>query len=59
MVAYHRAIQYAVKKGVTVVVSAGNDSRDFNNMQDYGKKGQDPLFGSGEANIFNFLSNDK
>ncbi|KQL38174.1 nisin leader peptide-processing serine protease NisP [Bacillus sp. FJAT-25509] len=40
MVAYHRAIQYAIKKGVTVVVSAGNDSRDFNNihdMQDYWK----------------------
>ncbi|MEH7453222.1 S8 family serine peptidase [Gottfriedia acidiceleris] len=26
---------------------------------DYGKKGQDPLFGSGEANIYNFLLNDK
>lgn len=34
MVAYHRAIQYAIKKGVTVVVSAGNDSRDFNNIHD-------------------------
>lgn len=34
MVAYHRAIQYAIKKGVTVVVSAGNDSKDFNNLHD-------------------------
>ncbi|MGG1676675.1 S8 family serine peptidase [Neobacillus sp. NRS-1170] len=34
MVAYHRALQYATKKGVTVVVSAGNDSRDLNSLQD-------------------------
>ncbi|CEG29369.1 S8 family serine peptidase [Bacillus sp. B-jedd] len=34
MVAYQRAIQYAVQKGVTVVVSAGNDSRDLNNIHD-------------------------
>ncbi|MED4202745.1 S8 family serine peptidase [Neobacillus mesonae] len=34
MVAYHRAVQYAIQKGVTVVVSAGNDSRDLNNLHD-------------------------
>ncbi|MCK9905917.1 S8 family serine peptidase, partial [Frankia sp. Cpl3] len=41
MVAYHRAVQYAVKKGVTVVVSAGNDSRnlgDLHDMQSYWKE---------------------
>jgi len=38
MVAYKRAVQYAVKKGVTVVVAAGNDSRNLgslHDMQDY------------------------
>ncbi|MEH7111621.1 S8 family serine peptidase [Neobacillus niacini] len=34
MVAYHRAIQYAIQKGVTVVVSSGNDSKDLNNLHD-------------------------
>ena len=34
MVAYHRAVQYATKKGVTVVVSAGNDSRNLNSLHD-------------------------
>lgn len=34
MVAYHRAIQYAIKKGVTVVVAAGNDSRNLNDIHD-------------------------
>ncbi|MBY6037280.1 S8 family serine peptidase [Fictibacillus nanhaiensis] len=34
MVAYHRALQYATKKGVTVVVSSGNDSRNLNSLQD-------------------------
>ncbi|MFC0190039.1 S8 family serine peptidase [Fictibacillus aquaticus] len=34
MVAYHRAIQYAIKKGATVVVSSGNDSMDLNNIHD-------------------------
>lgn len=34
MVAYHRAVQYAVKKGVTVVVSAGNDSRNLGDLHD-------------------------
>lgn len=34
MVAYHRAVQYAIQKGVTVVVSAGNDSMDLNNIHD-------------------------
>ncbi|MEH7107312.1 S8 family serine peptidase [Bacillus sp. JJ1764] len=34
MVAYHRAVQYAIQKGVTVVVSAGNDSMDLNNLHD-------------------------
>lgn len=33
-VAYHRAIQYAIKKGVTVVVAAGNDSRNLNDIHD-------------------------
>jgi lantibiotic leader peptide-processing serine protease len=34
VVAYHRAIQYAIQKGVTVVVSSGNDSKDLNNLHD-------------------------
>jgi lantibiotic leader peptide-processing serine protease len=34
MVAYHRAVQYATQKGVTVVVSAGNDSRNLNSLHD-------------------------
>lgn len=34
MVAYHRAVQYAIQKGVTVVVSAGNNSMDLNNIHD-------------------------
>lgn len=34
MVAYHRALQYATKKGVTVVVSSGNDSRNLNSLHD-------------------------
>ncbi|MEB2300515.1 S8 family serine peptidase [Lysinibacillus xylanilyticus] len=34
MVAYHRAVQYAIKQGVTVVVSAGNDSKNFNDIHD-------------------------
>ncbi|MFC4802361.1 S8 family serine peptidase [Neobacillus sp. GCM10023253] len=34
MVAYQRAIQFAIQKGVTVVVSAGNDSKDLNNLHD-------------------------
>ncbi|MDN4071713.1 S8 family serine peptidase [Fictibacillus terranigra] len=34
MVAYHRAMQYAAKKGVTVVVSSGNDSRNLNDIHD-------------------------
>lgn len=34
MVAYHRAVQYAIQKGVTVVVSSGNDSKDLNNLHD-------------------------
>ncbi|WP_234293306.1 S8 family serine peptidase [Fictibacillus sp. FJAT-27399] len=34
MVAYHRAMQYATQKGVTVVVSAGNDSRNLNDIHD-------------------------
>lgn len=34
MEAYHRAVQYAVKKGVTVVVAAGNDSRNLNDIHD-------------------------
>ncbi|MGG1664406.1 S8 family serine peptidase [Brevibacillus sp. NRS-1366] len=34
IVAYHRAVQYAVKKGVTVVVAAGNDSRELGNIKD-------------------------
>ncbi|USG65303.1 S8 family serine peptidase [Brevibacillus ruminantium] len=34
MVAYKRAVQYAVKKGVTVVVAAGNDSRELGNLHD-------------------------
>lgn len=34
MVAYHRAVQYAVNKGVTVVVSAGNDSRNLGSLHD-------------------------
>ncbi|MFX3625019.1 MAG: S8 family serine peptidase [Ectobacillus sp.] len=34
MVAYHRAVQYAIQKGVTVVVSAGNDSRNLNDLHD-------------------------
>lgn len=41
MVAYHRAVQYAVKKGVTVVVAAGNDSRnlgDLHDMREYWKE---------------------
>lgn len=41
MVAYHRAVQYAVKKGVTVVVAAGNDSRNLgslHDMQEYWKE---------------------
>lgn len=33
-VAYHRAIQYAINKGVTVVVAAGNDSRNLNDIHD-------------------------
>lgn len=40
MVAYHRSIQYAIQKGVTVVVSAGNDSKnmgDLHDMQAYWK----------------------
>ncbi|MBA9028047.1 S8 family serine peptidase [Peribacillus huizhouensis] len=41
MVAYHRAVQYAIQKGVTVVVSAGNDSKnlsDLHDMQAYWKQ---------------------
>lgn len=41
MVAYHRAVQYAVQKGVTVVVAAGNDSRNLgslHDMQEYWKE---------------------
>lgn len=34
MVAYHRAVQYAIQKGVTVVVSAGNDSKNLNDLHD-------------------------
>jgi len=34
MVAYRRAVQYAVQKGVTVVVSAGNDSRNLGSLRD-------------------------
>ncbi|MCX7569112.1 S8 family serine peptidase [Tumebacillus sp. DT12] len=34
MVAYNRAIQYAINKGVTVVVAAGNDSRELGNLHD-------------------------
>ncbi|SOC08321.1 subtilisin family serine protease [Ureibacillus xyleni] len=40
MVAYQRSIQYAIQKGVTVVVSAGNDSKnlgDLHDMQAYWK----------------------
>ncbi|MBM7692111.1 subtilisin family serine protease [Peribacillus deserti] len=34
MVAYHRAVQYAIQKGVTVVVSSGNDSKNLNDLHD-------------------------
>jgi subtilisin family serine protease len=34
MVAYHRAVQYAIQKGVTVVVSAGNDSKNLGSLHD-------------------------
>jgi subtilisin family serine protease len=34
IVAYHRAVQYAVKMGVTVVVAAGNDSRNLGSLHD-------------------------
>ncbi|WP_139492631.1 S8 family serine peptidase [Brevibacillus dissolubilis] len=34
LVAYHRAIQYAIKKGAVVVVSSGNDSKDLGSLHD-------------------------